>query len=105
MTSFAFEGLALGGPANGRVLISYTEIYRALYILQADATNRSAEPLIRSQQRFGTFRYHAHQYGEHQFFLPAHQSLNYFLTRWNPPKEQNLWPSFLQTAVQILAKA
>ena len=104
MTSFTFEGPAIGGPANGRVLISYNRTFVVLYPLQIDASTRSAQALInsKSQRVFGTFRYQMHAYGAHRFFLPAHQTLNYFLNRWNPPIEQDYWPAFLQSAITIL---
>lgn len=105
MTSFAFQGLAIGGPANGRVLVSHTMTYNALYLVQCDATNRQAQPLIRSQRVLGKFRYNAHSYGKHQFFLPAGQTLFYFLRRWNPPACQDDWPAFLrQVAENLRAK-
>ena len=102
MTSFTFQGLAIGGPACGRVLVSHTQIYSALYLVKCDATNRKAEPLIKSQRVLGTFRYQAHSYGQYQFFLPAGQSLAYFLQRWNPPIDQNYWPAFLEQTVKAL---
>lgn len=104
MTSFVFEGPAIGGPANGRVLVSHTEIFTALYLVQIDATTHCAQALIRSQRLYGKFRYRAHNYGVYQFFLPAHQSLNHFLKRWNPPISQTHWPVFLQQAIKALQR-
>ena len=104
MTSFMFEGPAIGGPANGRILMSHTEIFTALYLVQGDATTRHTQALIRSQRIYGKFRYRAHNYGIYQFFLPAHQSLSYFLAHWNPPIGQIHWPVFLESAITILKK-
>lgn len=105
MTSFAFEGPALDGPAHGRVLLSHTRTYSALYLLQCDAMQQQAKPLIQAQRVHGTFRYCAHRYGKHQFFLPAHQTLSYFIKVWNPPVDQTLWPAFLQYVIDTLSKA
>lgn len=104
MTSFMFEGPAVGGPANGRLLISHTKTFVAIYPAQIDATMYSAAALIRSQRIYCKFRYRAQRYGNHQFFLPAHQSLNHFLKHWNPPKDQAYWSAFLQSAIAALQK-
>ena len=104
MTSFSFHGPAIGGPAHGRTLVSHTKLFVALYRVQCDSTNQQAQPLIKSQHLLGTFRYQAHSYGQHQFFLPAGQTLEYFLRRWNPPTNQNEWPSFLQHLVQTFRR-
>ena len=56
MTSFMFEGPAIGGPANGRVLISHTKMFTVLYPVRVDATMRAHRALVSQQHIFAKFR-------------------------------------------------
>ena len=103
MTSFAFEGPAIGGPANGRVLVSYKEKFICLYpandknqIYQGEAKKFSTG--------FNAFHYCAHAYGSHKFFLPAGETLDQFLIYWCAPNDQVDWPNFLQQTIKIIER-
>ena len=104
MTSFVFEGPAVGGPANGRVLVSYSEVFATLYPVTIDQTNVHYVGANWLQAGFGVFRYRVQTYGTHCFFLPLEQSLEQFLTHWQPPIEQSHWPAFLRLAIEAMNK-
>lgn len=104
MTSFMFEGPAVGGPANGRLIVSYSEVFASLYPVtrnrQSVENSKNVVPLT----SFAVYRYRAHEYGRHKFFLPAQDTLERFLVRWKPPVEQMYWPVFLSHAIEVLSK-
>lgn len=104
MTSFVFEGPAIGGPSNGRTLVSYSQIFTTLYRLENLPANVTYLFANQSKTAFGLFRYQVHKYGDHWFFLPAGETLEDFLQRWQPPIKQDHWPAFLKQATQCLER-
>ena len=102
MTSFVFEGPAIGGPANGRVLVSYCEIFASLY--PVPSPHSTVTGATDAKHEFAVFRYRVQNYGVHCFFLPATETLEQFLTTWQPPRQHSHWPAFLQQAIEVLQK-
>lgn len=105
MTSFVFQGPAIGGPCNGREFVSYSKIFPALYRVQNHIANVHYIDANQYRSNFAIFRYHAQQYGEYWFFLPCGETLEDFLNQWNPPVEVKYWPQFLKQAIQALSRS
>lgn len=102
MTSFVFQGPAIGGPANGRELVSYSQIFATLYPIQKNRSNVIYLFEVKPLTQYAIFRYQAHQYGDHRFFLPIGETLEAFLNQWQPPIKQDHWPAFLNHAIETL---
>lgn len=102
MTSFVFQGPAIGGPANGRELVSYSQIFTTLYPVQKPALNVTYIFAQQPTYSYGLFRYCAHKYGSYWFFLPLGETLENFLEKWRPPVQQDHWPAFIEQAIEAL---